>query len=210
MKDTQLAQYDWTTISKKVLLIIIGSIISAYGIDLAIHAGFGGATLAVPWQGMAKTFNITIGQASFIIAAMMIVFCWFYDRKQLHVGTILYQVVYSIFVDVFTGHLWYSDSMYVNFILMLLGIIIFTFGTALYSFANFGRGSYEALMFALVDKNQWKIKHVRMALDASLVVIGVMLGGTFGLCTVFTILMSGNLIQFFLGKFRRLESSATA
>lgn len=32
---------------KKMILIVIGSVISAYGIDLAIYAGFGGATLAV-------------------------------------------------------------------------------------------------------------------------------------------------------------------
>ena len=55
--------------AKKISLVVIGTIIAAYGIDLAIHAGFGGATLAVLWQGMAETFHITLGQASFIIAA---------------------------------------------------------------------------------------------------------------------------------------------
>ena len=36
----------------KTLMIVIGSIISAYGITLAIGAGFGGATLAILWQGL--------------------------------------------------------------------------------------------------------------------------------------------------------------
>ena len=34
----------------KTLIVIVGSVISAYGITLAIGAGFGGATLAVLWQ----------------------------------------------------------------------------------------------------------------------------------------------------------------
>lgn len=45
----------------KIAVIILGSIIAAYGITLAIGAGFGGATLAVLWEGVAYTFNITIG-----------------------------------------------------------------------------------------------------------------------------------------------------
>lgn len=32
---------------KKLLIVVVGSIIAAYGITLALYAGFGGATLAV-------------------------------------------------------------------------------------------------------------------------------------------------------------------
>ena len=42
--------------------------IAAYGITLAMYAGFGGATLAVLWEGIAKTFHISIGMASMIVA----------------------------------------------------------------------------------------------------------------------------------------------
>ena len=52
---------------KRILIIIVGSIIAAYGITLALYAGFGGATLAVLWQGISKTFHISIGMASFVV-----------------------------------------------------------------------------------------------------------------------------------------------
>lgn len=41
----------------KTVIVIIGSIISAYGITLAIGAGFGGATLAILWQGADKCYR---------------------------------------------------------------------------------------------------------------------------------------------------------
>ena len=85
----------------KLLTVIVGTIIAAFGLDIAIYAGFGSATLAVLWQGIAKTIHITIGQASLIIATAMVVFCWFYDRKQIHIGTILYQVIYSFCIDLY-------------------------------------------------------------------------------------------------------------
>ena len=36
---------------RKIIIIVIGSIIAAYGITLAMYAGFGGATLAVFMTG---------------------------------------------------------------------------------------------------------------------------------------------------------------
>lgn len=84
---------------KKITVIIIGSVIAAYGITLALYAGFGGATLAVLWQGISGTFHVSIGAASFIVAVIMILFVLIYDRSQIHIGTILYQIVYSLCVD---------------------------------------------------------------------------------------------------------------
>ena len=59
---------------KKLIIIVIGSIVAAYGITLALYAGFGGATLAVLWQGIAETFHLSIGMASFVVAVGMILF----------------------------------------------------------------------------------------------------------------------------------------
>ena len=179
----------------KTLIVIIGSILSAYGITLAIGAGFGGATLAILWQGLTNVTGMTIGTSSLVVAAAMILFALFYDRRQIHIGTILYQVIYSLFVDIFTKIQHYTDIKAINFLLMLLGITVFSFGTGLYSAADFGRGSYEAVTFSLAEKNHWKVKIVRMALDLLMVVVGVLLGGKFGVCTIATILLSGPIIQ---------------
>ena len=51
-------------------------------------------------------------------------------------------------------------------------IVLFAVGTGLYAAADLGRGSYEAVTFALAEKNHWQVKVVRMILDAAMVVIG--------------------------------------
>ena len=142
-----------------------------------------------------KLTGMSIGTSSLVIAVVMIIFAFFYDRKQINVGTVLYQLIYSFFVDVFTKVQHYTDIKALNFILMLLGVVIFAFGTGLYSAADFGRGSYEAVTFSLSEKNGWKVKIVRIVLDVLMVVIGVLLGGKFGLCTVLTVIISGPVIQ---------------
>ena len=190
---------------KKLLTVVCGTIVAAYGIDLAIHAGFGGATLAVLWEGIAKTFGITVGQASFIIAVAMIIFSFFYDRKQISWGTIIYQVVYSSFIDIFEPILIYTHSPAVNFVLMVIGLCLLALGASIYSYADFGRGSYEAMTFAFVSRNGWQIKYVRITLDILCVIAGALLGGKFGLCTVATIALTGILLQKFLGILQKYD-----
>lgn len=196
-----MSKTEWT---KKIIIIVIGSIIAAYGITLALYAGFGGATLAVLWQGISRTFHISIGMASLIVAIIMIVFSFFYDRSQIHIGTIIYQLVYSLCVDLFANAHVYSTHLWVNALIMLLGVMLFAVGTGVYAAASLGRGSYEALAFSLAEKNGWQVKAVRMILDIVMVLTGVLLGGKFGICTIVTIIISGPIIQFTASKAKKL------
>lgn len=189
----------------KIVVIIVGSVIAAYGITLALYAGFGGATLAVLWQGISKTTHISIGMASFLVALGMILFVLIYDRSQIHIGTIIYQVVYSGCVDLFANCHRYSSHMWINFMIMLVGVVLFAVGTGLYASASLGRGSYEAVTFALAEKNKWQVKIVRMISDILVVVIGVLLGGKFGMCTIVTVIISGPIIQFVNEKVKQLK-----
>ena len=196
-----MSKTEWT---KKIIIIVIGSVIAAYGITLALYAGFGGATLAVLWQGISRTFHISIGMASLIVAIVMIVFAFFYDRSQIHIGTILYQIVYSLCVDLFVNAHVYSTHLWVNALIMLLGVVLFAVGTGFYAAASLGRGSYEALTFSLAEKNGWQVKVVRMILDIVMVIAGVLLGGKFGICTIVTIIISGPVIQFTASKTKKI------
>ena len=189
----------------KIVVIIVGSVIAAYGITLALYAGFGGATLAVLWQGISKTAHISIGMASFLVALGMILFVLIYDRSQIHIGTIIYQIVYSGCVDLFANCHRYSSHMWINFMIMLVGVVLFAVGTGLYASASLGRGSYEAVTFALAEKNKWQVKIVRMISDILVVVIGVLLGGRFGICTIVTVIISGPIIQFVNEKVTQLK-----
>ena len=134
----------------------------------------------------------------------MIVFAFFYDRSQIQIGTILYQVIYSFCVDLFANTHVYSIHVWVNALIMLLGVLLFAVGTGFYAAASLGRGSYEALTFSLAEKNGWQVKTVRMILDLVMVVAGVLLGGKLGVCTIVTILISGPMIQFTAVKAEKL------
>lgn len=147
---------------------------------------------------------MSIGTASFIVALGMILFALIYDKSQIHIGTVLYQIIYSACVDLFANCHRYSVYMWMNFFIMLLGIILFAVGTGLYASASLGRGSYEAVTFALAEKNNWQVKSVRIALDILVVIMGVVFGGKFGICTIITVIISGPIIQFVNAKAKQV------
>lgn len=200
-RDLAMSKLEWV---KKIVIIVFGSIVAAYGITLALYAGFGGATLAVLWQGISISFHISIGMASMIVAIIMIIFTFFYDRSQIHIGTILYQIVYSLCVDLFANMHVYSTYVWVNALIMLMGVMLFAIGTGIYAAASLGRGSYEAVTFSFAEKNGWQVKVVRMVLDIMMVIVGVILGGKFGVCTIVTIIISGPVIQFTASKTKQI------
>lgn len=82
--------------------------------------------------------------------------------------------------------------------------MLFALGTGFYAAASLGRGSYEALTFSLAEKNGWQVKIVRMILDAIMVIVGVLLGEKFGICTIVTIIISGPIIQFTAARTKKL------
>ena len=127
-----------------------------------------------------------------------------YDRSQIHIGTILYQIVYSLCVDLFANAHVYSTHLWVNALIMVSGVMLFSVGTGFYAVASLGRGSYEALTFSLAQKNGWQVKAVRMMLDILVVAAGVLMGGKFGMCTIVTIIISEPVIQFTASKTKKL------
>lgn len=74
------------------------------------------------------------------------------------IGSILYQVIYSFCVDLFANTHVYSIHVWVNAMIMLLGILLFAVGTGFYAAASLERGSYEDLTFSLAEKNGWQVK----------------------------------------------------
>ncbi len=197
-----MSKTEWT---KKIIIIVIGSIIAAYGITLALYAGFGGATLAVLWQGISRTFHISIGMASLIVAIIMIVFSFFYvtDHRYILVRLFISLCIASVLICL-QMHMCTVRICRVNALIMLLGVMLFAVGTGVYAAASLGRGSYEALTFSLAEKNGWQVKAVRMILDIVMVLTGVLLGGKFGICTIVTIIISGPIIQFTASKTKKL------
>ena len=187
----------------KLLMVIIGSILVGLGIAIAVSSGFGADPITVLWDGITQVLPVTIGQASMILAIIMLIIVLILDRKQINIGTLINPFIVGASTDFFVGFNINSDNFIINIIMLLLGLLILGFGLALYSFANFGRGSYEALVLSIVEKYEMKLVYVRYGFDFLFLLTGIVLGAKLSIGPILAFLSLGYVLQTFMTIFKR-------
>ena len=76
------------------------------------------------------------------------------------------------------------ETIFLQFILILVGIFIIGFGTAMYLIANLGAGPRDGLMTGLQKKTKSPIALVRVSIEIFVVLLGWFLGGIVGIGTL--------------------------
>jgi len=82
-------------------------------------------------------------------------------------------------------------------------VVVNALATGMYIGAGFGSGPRDGLMTGINARTGWSVRSVRTAIEVSVLLIGCVLGGTFGVGTVLYALAIGPLIQICLPWFRQ-------
>lgn len=182
-------------IIKKCLIVIIGSIIMGIGAALAVKGGQGADPLSVFWDGLSRTFNITLGSANLLVSLVMLIAAIILDYKQLNIGTILNPLFLSGTADLIMNKISTPETFIFQLIQSLIGVTLMGIGVGLYASADIGKGVYDAIVFSLVDKTKFKLQYIRNVFDAIFLLAGFLLGGSVGLVTLIAVLLIGNVIS---------------
>lgn len=174
----------------------------AYGVSLALM--YRGDLGLAPWDvlhsGLIQHLPITIGQAVVLMSFVVLLF-WIPLREIPGLGTVSNALVVGFSADATLGLLAKPDAMALRVALMVGGILLCGLATALYIGAQLGRGPRDGLMTGLARRTGRSIRLVRTGLEVTVVVVGVLLGGTIGLGTVLYALAIGPLTQLWLPAF---------
>lgn len=182
-------------ITTRWMILIIGTIVAAFGMCLLDVANQGQVTMAVLWDGMTKRLPLSMGQSCYITSILMILFSLFYDRSQVRIGTVIHFLLYGLATDLFSRLIPEINNLFLTALYAVVGILLLGMGIGIYAYANLGRGPYEGVCFALCEKNNWQMKYVRAICDGFFIGLGWLLGGTVGIVTVVNIIFCGYLIQ---------------
>ena len=94
------------------------------------------------------------------------------------------------------------ESLWLRGLMLGLAVILNALATGMYIGAGFGAGPRDGLMTGIHARTGWSVRWIRMAIELSVLVIGTLLGGTFGIGTVIYALAIGPLIQICLPWFQ--------
>lgn len=174
----------------------------AYGVSLALM--YRGDLGLAPWDvlhsGLIQHLPMTIGQAV-VLMSFVVLLLWIPLREIPGLGTVSNALVVGFSADATLALLAKPDALVLRVGLMVGGILLCGLATALYIGAQLGRGPRDGLMTGLARRTGRSIRLVRTGLEVTVVVVGVLLGGTIGLGTVLYALAIGPLTQLWLPAF---------
>lgn len=186
---------------KNILLtmmrLITGFWVCSVGVVLMINAKLGLAPWDVLHEGLAKNLGITMGQSSMLVG-LIVIFLNIFLKEYIGWGTVLNMIMIGIFIDILmlNNIIPISTSFTMSILMLLLGMLILSYGCYLYIGASIGSGARDGMMAAIVRKTGKPVKLVRGGLELTALIFGYFLGGTVGIGTIITSLGIGFCVQY--------------
>jgi uncharacterized membrane protein YczE len=173
--------------------------LTGYGFSMAlmVRAGLGLDPWDVFHQGLAGRTGMTIGIASAVVGVAVLL-AWIPLRNRPGVGTVANVIVIAITVDAGMALLPTPESLPVRVAMMLGAVVLNALSTVLYIGAGMGPGPRDGLMTGLVARSGLSVRLVRTSIEATVLAVGWLLGGTVGVGTVVYALGIGSLVQLFV------------
>jgi uncharacterized membrane protein YczE len=196
----------WSLNPLRLTLVSFGLVIFGLGEALLIQSALGNSPWSVLAEGISKSTPLSIGWATALISAVILIFWWPLKQK-LGFGTVANAILIAsslqigliIFPEV-SGTLWLQITY------VLIGIITVGIGTALYITCGLGPGPRDGLMTGIHRVTGVRVSRVRLGIEFTVLAVGFLLGGTVGIATAIWALFIGNSVAIFLNVILRVSN----
>ncbi|MFM7772167.1 MAG: YczE/YyaS/YitT family protein [Acidimicrobiaceae bacterium] len=193
-------------LGQRLARCIFGLALFAIGISLQMNANIGAPPWDVFHQGVAKQTNISVGRI-IVITGFILLLLWIPLKQKPGLGTILNALEIGLVADLALAIIPEPKNIFVRIMMASLGIVIVAIGTGFYIGSSLGPGPRDGLMTGLA-KRGIPIRVGRTAIEVTVLVVGLLLGGQVGVATFAFDLGVGPLVHFFLPRLALNSGSA--
>jgi uncharacterized membrane protein YczE len=182
---------------RRWLQLVVGLVIAALSIAMMVEAHLGLDPWNVLHEGLIQHLGLSFGNVT-VISGVVVLLLWIPLRQPLGAGTILNAILVGGLVDAALWLVPTPEELWLRVMFLLVGVVLCGAAAAVYLGSHLGPGPRDGLMTGLVARTGRTVRLVRTTLEASVLLVGFLLGGTVGIGTVVFALAIGPLIQFFL------------
>ena len=190
----------------RIFSVLFGTVTTAFAIFLLLKSGFGTDTLSVFLTGIQQHSPLAFGYLSMGFNCLVILIAFFVNRELIGLGTIINGFGIGLVVNFFFAVLgdWVLP---IPLIWALVAAILYGVGIGFYVSAQMGSAAIECLSFMIEAHSKFSLRTVRIALDACLVILGLLLGSPdFQIATFVCLLATGPIVEWMLRRSMRLNS----
>lgn len=199
------AEHPWQVSFTRLSVLITGLAIFGFGDAMIISSGLGNAPWSVLAQGLSIRLGTSIGIATILVGTLVLIL-WIPLKRRIGLGTILNILVISFFIDVGMHLLPDPEGELLELSFVLLGTALIGLGSSLYLTCGLGPGPRDGLMTGLHERTGVRVGRVRLTLELIVLVVGALLGGSWGVGTALFALLIGQSIALWLGVVSRATS----
>lgn len=186
-------KYTVRSIAVRVVVIMVGVFITAYGAAAFITAVLGSDPVTAFVQGLGKVTGLSFGNAMNVFNAAFFVVVLILNWRTIGIGTVLYTFTLGTFADIFirwiNAAIGLEPSMGFRIGLIVTGTIALGIGLGLYQAAGLGAGPSDAFNQIMARKLKLQLRWWRIIFDVIMVVGALIMGG---------IVHAGTLVGMFL------------
>lgn len=182
---------------RRLLQLQLGLVL--YGASLAcmVRAELGLGPWDVLHQGLADRTGLSFGTVAIIVGALVLLL-WIPLRQRPGIGTVSNVVVVGLAADATLALLASPEALGARWGLLATGILANAVATGAYIGAGLGPGPRDGLMTGWVARTGANVRVTRTAIEAAVLALGWLLGGTVGAGTVLYALSIGPLVHVLL------------
>lgn len=212
----------WTRreLAVRVVLLLAGLCVAHLGVTLFLQSDLGsdpfnvfvqGLFRGIPWPAFAA---MTHGRTHLLVSLVILLVLLAVDRSYVGIGTVLCMALGGPIIDVYT--LWLSPVIHgglplpLRLALLVAGCVILAFGMTIVIRSRAGTGPNDLVAVVLSDKLRKPFGPVRIGVDLTFALVGLVLGGVVGLGTVICAFLVGPAAQLFFPISQRLCEAVLA
>lgn len=187
---------------KRLLILVLGLTIAHLGVTLFLLSNLGSDPFNVLIQGIANILPLSHGTCHQIICFLILGILLFVARSYIKAGTFICMFFGGPIIDFFSwllgGLINDNSSIIIRFVSLVLGCFILAFGMTIVIKSDAGTGPNDLVGVVISDKLHKPFGIIRVIVDFSFVIIGMLLGGIFGVGTIVCAFLIGPIADRFL------------
>lgn len=174
--------------------LISGLFFFGFAAAMMLRAGFG----VDPWTVFAEGFHVQWGfgiGAVIVVTGLLVLLIWIPLKQKPGIGTVLNALLIGPSMEIGLILIETPADVGQRAFLFAAGLLTMGVASGLYIGARYGPGPRDGLMVGFNKRFGWPMWAVRTVVEVTVLSIGWILGGSFGVGTVVFALLIGPLAQ---------------
>ena len=178
----------------RIAVVVPALTAMGFGVALIAQSGLGLPPWQILNQGIARQVGLELGTVNLLVGIPVLA-AWLPLGQRPGIGTVLNVVIVGLATNAGLTVIPVPTDLAPQIAEVLLGVAVIGVCSGIYLATALGPGPRDGLMTGIHRRFGWSIARTRTGIEVVVLVVGILLGGTFGVGTVLFALCVGQIVQ---------------